>query len=112
MSVPLFRRLIALLIVSAYLGATMVSAATTAAPAHAVMGGMMANSDMPGDKMPCKGKLDGCITDIGCIFLVSVLSPDLGLVTVSAWSSIIYAGRTNILHGLSLKPALGPPILA
>ena len=63
-----------------------------------------------GDKMPCKGMLPNCVTDIGCIFLVSVPAPDLNLFTTTTWSSVIYHNASEALRGRSIKPALGPPI--
>ena len=48
------------------------------------------STTVQGDKMPCKGMLPNCVTDIGCIFLVSLPAPDLTLVTMTAWSSVIY----------------------
>jgi hypothetical protein len=74
------------------------------------MNGMMHEQDGQRDKMPCKGMLPGCVTDLGCIFLVSLPAPDPTLVTVTAWSSVIYTGSSELLRGRSIKPALGPPI--
>jgi len=114
MPVKLLRRILTLLIVTAYVGATMLPVAPTYAANAAInsssMNGMMHEQDGPGDKMPCKGMLPGCVTDLGCIFLVSVPSPDLTLVTMTAWSSVIYTGSSESLRGRSIKPALGPPI--
>jgi len=112
--VKLLRQILALLIVTAYVGATVfqlapvfaASAETTSFPMH----GMMHEQDGQGDKMPCKGMLPGCVTDLGCIFLVSVPAPYLTLVTMTAWSSVIYTGSSESLRGRSIKPALGPPI--
>ena len=110
----LLRRILALLIVTAYVGATVLQAAPTYA-AHAdmsgsTMNGMMHEHDSPGDKMPCKGMLPNCVTDLGCIFLVSVPTPDLNLFTVTTWSSVIYHNASEALRGRTIKPALGPPI--
>jgi len=49
-----------------------------------------AEQDGPGEKMPCKGMPPNCVTDIGCILLVSVPTPDLNLFTKTSWSSVIY----------------------
>jgi hypothetical protein len=114
MPVKLLRRILTLLIVTAYIGATVFQVAPTYAASVAMSGSsmnsMMHEQDGPGDKMPCKGMLPGCVTDLGCIFLVSVPSPDLTLVTMTAWSSVIYTGSSESLRGRSIKPALGPPI--
>ena len=111
MSVNLLRRILALLIVTAYVGATVLQVA----PANANMSsssinGMMHEQDGQGDKMPCKGMLPGCVTDLDCIFLVSLPAPNVALFTVTAWSSVIYAGSSQSLRGRSIQPALGPPI--
>ena len=110
----LLRRFLALLIVTAYVGATVLQVAPTYAAnadmSHAAMSGMMHEQDSPGDKMPCKGMLPNCVTDIGCIFLVSVPAPDLRLVTATTWSSVIYDSAPEALGGRTIKPALGPPI--
>jgi hypothetical protein len=41
---------------------------------------------------------------------VSLPSTDLTLVTVTAWSSVIYDNASEGLPGRTIKPALGPPI--
>jgi hypothetical protein len=114
MPVKLLRQLLTLLIVTAYVGATVFQVAPThaanAAMSSSSMEGMMHEQDGRGDKMPCKGMLPGCVTDLGCIFLVSVPTPDLTFVTMMAWSSVIYTGSSESLRGRSIKPALGPPI--
>jgi hypothetical protein len=114
MPVKLLRRIFALVIVTAYVGATVFQAAPTYAAnadmSPSSMNSMMHEHDSPGDKMPCKGVLPGCVTDLGCIFLVSPPAPDLTLATVTAWSSVIYSGSSSSLRGRSIKPALGPPI--
>ena len=66
--------------------------------------------DGQNDKMPCKGMLPNRMIDIGCIFLVSLPTPDTDLFTPSSWSSVIYQSASDTLHGRTIKPALGPPI--
>ena len=115
MPVKLLRQILSLLIVTAYIGATMLpvppSHAANVRMNHAAMGGMMHDHQNPADdKMPCKGMLPGCVTDLGCIFLVSLPAPDLTLVGVTAWSSVSYDNASQGLHGRTIKPALGPPI--
>ena len=114
MSVNLLRRILALLIVTAYVGATTLQVApvfaANADTGSAAMNGMMHEQDGQGEKMPCKGMLPGCVTDLGCIFLVSLPAPNVALFTVTAWSSVIYAGSSQSLRGRSIQPALGPPI--
>jgi hypothetical protein len=114
MPVKLLRQILTLLIVTAYISATMLPAAPSFAANtqmhHAAMDGMMHDQQSPHDKMPCKGMLPGCITDLGCIFLISLPAPDLAFATVTAWSSVTYDSASQGLHGRTIKPALGPPI--
>jgi len=112
--VNLLRRIAALLIVTAYIGATMLQVAPTYAAntgmSGSSMAGMMHEPDGQTEKMPCKGMLPNCMTDIGCIFLVTMPAPDLDLFTRTSWSSVIYDSASDALRGRTIKPALGPPI--
>jgi hypothetical protein len=114
MPVKLLRQILTLLIVTTYLGATVFQVApiyaASADMSSGSMNGMMHEQHGQGEKMPCKGMLPNCMTDIGCIFLVSVPSPDLNLFTTTTWSSVIYHNASEALRGRSIKPALGPPI--
>jgi hypothetical protein len=114
MPVKLLRRILTLIIVTAYIGATMLPAAPTyaadAAMSSSSMNGLMHDQDGRGDKMPCKGMLPNCVTDIGCIFLVSLPAPGLNFFTTTSWSSVIYDNAPEALGGRTIKPALGPPI--
>jgi len=116
MFVKLLRQFLALLIVTAYLGAAiMLLAPSGNAATNSPMQSSMAmhEPEGSGDPMPChnKGMPPGCMTDLGCVFLVSLPAlPVLTLVTRAAWSSVIYGGAEQHLHGRSVKPALGPPI--
>src|SRR5689334_12562365 len=109
MSAKRLRQILTLFIVTAYIGATMLQTAPVSAagigPHHAAMGGMMHDQQPPGDKMPCKGMLPGCISDLGCIFLVSLAAPDMTVVTVTAWSSVSYDNTSQGLRGRTIKPA-------
>ncbi len=113
----LLRQFLSLLIVTAYLGAAMVQLApgieaATAAPMQSGMA--MPAPDGTGDPMPChqgKGMVPGCMTDLGCVFLVSLPAmPVLSLVSRFVWSQVNYGDTAEALHGRSIKPALGPPI--
>jgi hypothetical protein len=56
------------LIVTAYIGATMLQLTPTRAAnadkSRAAMNGIMHEQDRPGDNMPCKGMLPGCTNDL------------------------------------------------
>ena len=109
----LLRRIFALLVVTAYLGATMLQVAPTFAANAGMSSSTAGTMHEPGgqnDKMPCKGVLPNCMIDIGCIFLVSVPTPDFDLFTPTNWSSVIYDSAPDALPGRTIKPALGPPI--
>jgi hypothetical protein len=111
MLVKPFSRVLALLLAAAYIGATMLVIAPSGNDmSSAAIDGMMHEQDGQGDRMPCKGMVPGCVTDLGCIFLISLAAPDLTLVTVTAWSSVAYPGLNRALRGRTIKPALGPPI--
>jgi hypothetical protein len=79
MPVKLLRHIVTLLIVTAYIGATTLQAAPSSAGSadlnRPAMGGMMHGRDNPAEKMPCKGMLPGCVTDVGCIFFVTCRRP-------------------------------------
>jgi hypothetical protein len=109
----LFSRILASFVAAAYLGAAMLQAAPSfATHTHnqAAIGGMVHDQDHPSEPMPCQGKMRGCVSDLGCIFLVSLPAPDLTLVAVTAWSSVSYDNAFQGLRGRTIKPALGPPI--
>ena len=114
MPVTLLRRIFALLIVTAYIGATVHQVAPTyAANSHtsgSSMACMMHEPDGQTDKMPCKGMLPNCMTDIGCIFLLTMPAPDPDLFTRTSWAAVIYDTASDALRGRTIKPALGPPI--
>jgi len=116
MPVRLLRRFLSVLLVVAYFSATILTVvpAALAAPARTAdgtMAGMMMKADGMGDKMPTPCKMTpGCVTENGCIFMVSLLAPDLPVATPIVWSTIRYSMAAEFLDGRSTKPLLGPPI--
>ena len=110
--VKLLRQIVTLLIATAYIGATTLQAVPSCAAAgdmnHAAMGGMMHDQDNPADKMPCKGMLPGCVTDVGCIFFVTLPPPGLTVLTVTAWSSQCIA-RNERAHDQTRSRRAGRP---
>ena len=105
----LLRRILSLLIVSAYLGATMLAVMPMASAAPAPMSGMTHEQDGSGGKMPCKGMMPGCMTENGCIFMVSLPAPHLTVSTMIGWSLVNYVVADEFLRGRSPPPLLGPP---
>lgn len=107
----LLRQLISMLLVAAYLSATILVTAPAAYAAPSEMSGMKMKQDgtkgeMP---MPCKGVKTGCVTELGCVFMVSLPAPDLTLTAAIDWLPVTYTVPSEFLEGRSTKPALGPP---
>jgi hypothetical protein len=75
-------------------------------------GKAMAMSGISDSSMPCcPEKAPSCNTDVGCIFLVGLPMPVSALVSTLAWSVVTYPASHDGGEGLSILPALGPPIL-
>jgi hypothetical protein len=111
MPLRLLRQIISILLVAVYLSATtLVIAPVYAAPSEMSGGTMIKQSgdsnEMP---MPCKGMKTGCVTEIGCIFMVSLPAPGLSAGMPLAWSPVTYSVSPEFLNGRATKPALGPP---
>ena len=107
-----FRRVIAVLILTAYASAALVQHVPFAhAMAGVVSTAMTQHQDGPSHPMPCKSTPQPCIADLGCVFLISLPAiSDPRVLTLSAWASIEYPAVQSRLHGRSIKPPLGPPI--
>jgi hypothetical protein len=112
MLVRLLRRFFALLIMSAYLSATVLAAMPIANAAAVEMGsGMMHQQDGASHEIPCKGKMPTCcMTGLGCVFMASLPAAGLAASTSIAWSLVTYSGSLDSLHGRTIRPALGPLI--
>jgi hypothetical protein len=107
MGYMLIRRLVVALSLLAFVGAGLVSPMAAAQPDK-----QMSMENTSDGSMPCcPEKALSCITDVGCAFLVGLpLSPSLTS-TILSWSPLAYAITHDGGEGLSLQPALGPPIL-
>jgi hypothetical protein len=110
MPLRLLRQIISMLLVTAYLSATIFAPVAYAAPSEMSASMMMKQSgnseQLP---MPCKGMKTGCVTEIGCIFMVSLPAPDLSVTAAVVWSPVAYTVSLEFLVGGSTKPALDPP---
>ena len=109
----LVRQIISVLLVAAYVSATVLTAAPGANAAPPAMSDGMMMTGEAGDAMPMpcsKGMKSSCMTDFGCIFMVSLPASHFGVATRIAWSAITYTISNDFLRGHSIKPALGPPI--
>ena len=90
----LLRQIFSVLLVVAYVSATILTAApgANAAP-HAMADGMMMTTGQASDAMPMpcsKGMKSSCVTDFGCVFMVSLPAAHFGGATRIAWSAITY----------------------
>ena len=113
MPLRLFRQILTALIVTAYLGASVFTSAPGAFAAADMPAGMTMGSDQGdhGMPMPCgKSMKLGCITEAGCIFMVSLTPHHPGLVSRIGWSIVTYTADAEFLQGHSIKPPLDPPI--
>ena len=72
----------------------------------------MTMAGMSETPMPCcPDKAASCVTDIGCVFLVGMPVPASTFANTFAWSTVAYRVSHEVGEGLSLLPAIGPPIL-
>ena len=117
MPLRLLRQIFSALLVLAYVSATIVAVVPAAKAAPAVandVGASMTPMDNGMDgtmPMPCKSmKPGGCVTDAGCIFMVSLPAPHLNLGTPLVWAFVKFPMVTESVPGHSIKPLLGPPI--
>jgi hypothetical protein len=108
MPVRVLRQIISVLLVAAYLSATIFVTAPAASAAPSEMSGMTMQHGT-NDQMPCKGLKTGCVTELGCVFMVSLPAPDLTITAAIDWSPVTYTVSAEFLDGRSTKPALGPP---
>lgn len=109
MSVRLLRRILMILLAGAFFGATTLQVSFSASAAGADM--IMVDQDNgDGNPMPCKGIAINCLSDLGCIFMISLPAPQLTMATDLAWSSVVYGLPSNAAAGRSIEPDLGPPI--
>lgn len=101
----------AVLLVAALFGVGM----GQAVPAFAMTGPDMtmaadSGSSTDGESSPCKGTVSGCMTDLGCIFLIGLPAPHQPIATRRAWASVSYWSTADRATGRALAPDLGPPI--
>ena len=114
----LARLVIAVVTIVAFFGAGLMQNLPSV-QADSVAMTMMADMGGDGAAMPCHGtqksdpcqdKVPGCMTDLGCIFVVGIPVPLAPSVSGPAWSRVAYWQSVHLAKGVSLKPYLGPPI--
>ena len=110
MPVRLLRQIFSVFLMVAYVSATIVMAAPMAQAAPREMSGitMTAGDTMP---MPChKTMKPRCVTELGCVFMVSLPAANPNVATVIGRSTVTYAVVAEFPPENSIEPALGPPI--
>ena len=114
MSARLLRQICSVLIVTAYLGATLIAAVQSAAAASYEMSGrmtMQSGDDGQAMPMPCQKKMKaGCVTEAGCMLVVTVLASHPCLATRVGFTAVTYVAAAEFLDGHPIKPPLDPPI--
>ena len=109
MPVRLLRRILVILLVGAFLGATTLQASLSVSAVDTEMT-MVDQDGGNGNPMPCKGITLNCLSDLGCIFMISLPAPQLTIASDLAWSPVVYGSPSNAAAGRSIAPDLGPPI--
>ncbi|MCO6416154.1 hypothetical protein JYK14_08235 [Siccirubricoccus sp. KC 17139] len=117
MPLRLARLVIAAITIVAFLGAGLVQNMPSTQADTAGMA-MMADHGDGGAAMPChdtqtppcQDKVPGCMTDLGCIFVVGIPVPPAPAVSGPAWFRVAYWQSVRLAEGLSPEPYLGPPI--
>jgi hypothetical protein len=116
MPLRLLRQIFSVLLVVAYVSAMVIAIAPAAKAAPGAMAsGMTMQADQMGggmDDMPCKSKTmkSNCVTDAGCIFMLSLPAPHVNVGTPLAWVFVTFSIAAESVPGHSITPLLGPPI--
>ena len=97
----LLRQIFSVLLVVVYVSATIITVAPVAnAAPQGMSGGMtMKTGDASGKMpMPCsKNMKPGCVTELGCMFMVSLPVANPGIATVIGWSTVTYTVSAEFL---------------
>lgn len=112
MVVRLLRPLLAILVAVALVGAPAIQAAT-AVPCDAMPATAAHHQASPGSAeapAPCKGIMPACIDVLGCVSIPTLPGPEASHGRPVAWTRVAYWDASGVREGLSLEPALHPPI--
>jgi hypothetical protein len=123
MCLRLARLVIAVVTVCAFLGAGLMQNVPSAQADAVEMTatGMATMADHRGDgaampchgtqkPTPCKDKVPGCMTDLGCLFVVGIPAHPTRVGERLAWGHVTYWATDNVAEGVTPEPYLGPPI--
>ena len=113
----LFRPLLAILVAIAFIGAPFVVQAAAPMPCHGACLTSMADHADPGHlaapcklPAPCKSMMPACMGALSCFSTVSISGPQTIMAPGPSWLPVPYWGDNHKIDGLSVDPALGPPI--
>lgn len=118
MRLRLARLVIAAITICAFLGVGLVQNMPSAQADTAGMA-MVADQGDDGAAMPCHGtqkpdpcknKVPGCMTDLGCLFVVALPALPTRVAERLVWGRVTYWARDNLAEGVTPEPYLGPPI--
>ena len=117
MASRLARLVVAAITICAFLGAGVVQNMPSAQVDTAATA-MMADQGGDGAPMPChdtqvppcKDKVPGCMTDLGCLFVVGIPAPATRVGERLAWGRVTYWAMANLTEGIAPEPHLEPPI--
>ena len=107
----LLRRLFAVLIATALIGAPVQAAVVmpcdavvASAPDHPLF------SDQAPASTPCGGMMLNCPDMVGCGVVAGLPAPAIGVMHKLVWSPAAYWASADLPQGLSVEPDIDPPI--
>jgi hypothetical protein len=111
MILRLLRRLFAVLIATALIGAPVQAAivmpcdaVVTSAPDHPMF------SEQAPASTPCGGMMLVCADMVGCGVAAGLPAPAIGVVHKLVWNAAAYWVAADLPQGLSVEPSIDPPI--
>ena len=69
------------------------------------------SSPTPCNGMPCKGMTPGCLDMLDCGLNAGLPVQAVGVSQEFIWTSAVYRISIDTHEGLTIKPALNPPIM-
>ena len=110
MVVRLLRPLLAILVAVALAGTLAAQAASTVSCDSMQMIATVHEAPSGQARVPCKGMTLGCVDALGCVSTSSLPAPAISASGPLIWTHVVYWAATDVREGLSVKPALDPPI--
>jgi hypothetical protein len=93
-----------------------VGATVQVLPSSMAIGETGVHADMAGGcagpQPPCTGHMPNCVDHVGCVTVSALPASPISVAVAFEWASPDYDLVSESLAGISVKPALLPPILA